>query len=142
MTTCHICSASLEARHSYGICSTCFSKDLLREYDRWDNAVHKANKKGIEATLSLLQLLATVSDFNGLCALCEEYTYSVILMIDDSKGLTYNNIIVACKACAKHHREGFDTAMERVKLYLASDVEAKSTVQDSDIYEDITSDTI
>ena len=40
-------------------------------------------------------------------------------MFDPSQGLTYNNVLPACGACATHFSNGFETAKEEVRLYLS-----------------------
>jgi hypothetical protein len=121
MSICCICGTDFAARHSYGLCPTCFSKDAARELDRLDSAKHKAQKQGLAATLTLKQLLATVSDFKGLCAWCQEYTYSVIEMVVPSKGLVYDNVVPICRACRTHRVGDFYRAELRVMQYLKSE---------------------
>lgn len=118
-STCTICGLTFEARHSYGLCNMCFSYERAREHDRLQSAIRAAKRKGISPiTLQLTELLSTLSDFNSSCAFCNEYNYSVIEMITPSKGLTYDNIAPACRACSKRRAEGYDTAEHRVRQYL------------------------
>ncbi len=126
MTTCCICGASFTAHHSYGICERCFSKDKLREWDRLLSASKRAERANLPFSLLLPHWLSILSDFHGLCAYCEQYTYSVIEMIDPCKGLIYDNVVPACLACHKHRQYGFDTAEQRVKDILASDRPVKT----------------
>lgn len=121
MSICVICGTDFPARHSYGLCPTCFTRDAAREMDRLATATYKARKKGLVATLTLKQLLAVMSDFNGLCAYCQEYAYSIIEMVEPAKGLVYDNVVPSCKACSHHKRYGFDVAEDRVRQYLSSD---------------------
>jgi len=118
MSTCAICGTDFAARHSYGLCASCFSPTLAREFDRLENAKHKAQKQGLAATLTLMQLLATMSDFAGLCAWCQEHTYSVIEMVGPALGLTCDNTATCCRACSKHRKHGFLLAEKRVMVYL------------------------
>jgi hypothetical protein len=89
--------------------------------DRLDSARHKACKNDLKFTLTLREWLSVISDFKGLCAWCQEYTYSIIEMVELSKGLVYDNVVPSCKACSTRRREGYGTAEHRVKQYLSSD---------------------
>lgn len=118
-STCAICGQIFTARHSYGLCKFCFSYDRAREYDRLQSAIRAAKHKGVSPiTLQLTELLSTLSDFNSTCSFCNEYNYSVIEMISPNKGLTYDNVVPACRACSKRRNEGYETAEYRVKQYL------------------------
>lgn len=118
-STCVICGMTFEARHSYGLCNRCFSRDRLREFDRVESAVRQARKAGIVPnTLCLPEWLSVLSDFAGVCALCKRYGASKILMAERSKGLVYANVIPACYACEYHYIHGFDAAKEEIRIYL------------------------
>jgi hypothetical protein len=137
MSTCCICSMAFDARHSYGICKNCFSSDRLREYDRVESAVRQARKAGFTPiTLCLPEWLSVLSDFAGVCALCKRYGCSKILMANNEKGLTYNNVVPACHACYHHYINGFDAAKEEIMLYLDQDRQPKFIPQDEDKYKD------
>lgn len=139
MTICCICDASFEAKHNYGLCSSHFSRDILREYDRIETARRKATQQGLPADISLLQWLGVISDTKGLCMLCEEYTYQYIEMYRSAKGLVHGNVFPCCRACKKFFKGGIEIAKERVKLYLESNREAKpSPINEEETKEDIT----
>jgi hypothetical protein len=121
MSICCICGTDFVARHSYGLCSSCFTRDAARELDRVETALHKARRSGVAATLTLKEWLSAISDFKGLCGYCQEYTYSIIEMVELSKGLTYDNVVPSCKACSTRRREGYGTAEHRVKQYLSTE---------------------
>lgn len=125
MSTCCICGTDFPARHSYGLCPTCLTRDTARELDRVETASHKAFKSGLVATLSLREWLSTVSDFKGLCSFCEEYTYSSIEMIYPSKGIIYDNVVPICRACRVHRVGDFYRAELRVMQYLKNDRTSK-----------------
>jgi hypothetical protein len=118
-STCCICGLTFEARNSYGICTSCFSRDRLREYDRVESAARQAHREHIvPITLTLVEWLSVLSDFAGVCALCKRYGASKILMFDRTKGLIYTNVLPACYACEHHWTNGFEAAREAVRLYL------------------------
>src|ERR1700739_1216103 len=120
MSTCTLCGLTFNARHSYGLCEKCYSKDRLRELDRVDSAARQAHRKGIvPATLVLVEWLSVLSDHAGLCAFCCTYSASVIEMYDRTKGLTYDNVIPACKACVAMRRGGIEEAEKRIGTYLS-----------------------
>jgi len=118
MSTCVICGTDFSARHAYGLCPTCLTRDSARELDRVETALHKARKSGLTATLTLREWISVISDFKGLCAWCQEYTYSMIEMVDPARGLTYDNTAPCCRACAHHRKHGFLLAEKRVMVYL------------------------
>ena len=132
MTTCCICGCTFEARHAYGLCPLCFTRDAAREMDRLATATYKAQKQGLVATLTLKQLLSVMSDFNGLCAYCQEYTYSIIEMVEPAKGLTYDNVVTSCKACHVRRNEGYGVAEDRVRQYLSIDRVQHETPQNEE----------
>jgi len=117
--TCSLCGCEFVARHSYGLCPGCCSKDHLREYDRLDSAIAAAERCGKIATLTLPEWLATTSDFKGLCAFCTDRTYLRIEMVDPDAGLTYENVVPACQSCHVRRSEGYQTAEDRVRRYLS-----------------------
>ena len=132
MSTCYICSCTFTARHAYGLCPTCFNKDAARELDRIVTATHKARKSGLITTLSLKEWLSTLSDSNGMCSFCNEYPCSYIEMVEPARGLTYDNVVVSCRACHKRRDEGYNTAEHRVKQYLGTERTPHSTLQNEE----------
>ena len=132
MTTCCICGCTFEARHAYGLCPACFSRDAAREMDRVATATYKAQKQGLAATLTLRQWLSTLSDHSGLCGYCQEYTYSIIEKVEPANGLVYDNVVPSCKACHVRRAEGYDVAEARVRRYLSSDRVQHETPQNEE----------
>ncbi len=119
-TTCAICNTTFEARTSYGLCPACYSKDRLREWDRLQSAIKYAHNVNVPADLSLIHWLAVLSDFRGCCAFCEQTTYSFIETMNPVEGLTWHNVVPACRACSYHKRNGFEVARLRVQQYLTA----------------------
>src|SRR5438034_10180793 len=114
-----ICGLVFESRTSYGICTKCYSRDRLREYDRVESAVRQAHREGlVPVTLTLVEWLSILSDAQGVCMLCKRYGCSRILMFDRAKGLVYDNVVPACHACEHHYVYGFDAAKEEIRIYL------------------------
>jgi len=118
-STCCICGLIFAARHSYGLCPGCCSKDHLREYDRVVSAIAAAERRNIPATLTLLEWLSALSDFKGLCAFCNDRTYLRIEMVAPDDGLTYANVVPCCQSCHVRRDEGYETAEKRVRQYLS-----------------------
>lgn len=136
-TICTICGQTFEARHSYGLCSICFSKDRARELDRIESTVRALRRQGVSPlSLSLPQWLSTLSDFTGLCAFCKEYQCSVIEMVSPDKGLVYDNVVPACRACSKRRKEGYEEAEDRVRVYLNVEREQHSIPQNEECEEE------
>jgi hypothetical protein len=120
-STCVICGLSFQARHSYGLCSRCFSRDVAREFDRVESTVKKARRDGIfPISLCLPEWLSVLSDYAGCCAFCQQYTANVIEMFNPSEGYTYANVVPACKACSTLRRQTVAHAEARIATYLAS----------------------
>lgn len=117
--TCVICGMPFEARTSYGLCPLCWQKDRLREFDRLQSATRQAHRLRVAVRLTLVQWLSTVSDFDGLCAYCQEVPYYFIDMVVQDKGLTYENVVPICRSCAIHKRSSFEGAKKRVVAYLS-----------------------
>lgn len=118
LTICAICSTRFEARTSYGLCSSCISKDRLREWDRLQSAIKRTQRDNLPVTLTLVQLLSSLSDFRGCCAWCQEMPHHEIAMINPRAGLIWENIAPICRICSIHKRNGFETAQKRVEEYL------------------------
>jgi hypothetical protein len=116
---CVICGTTFEARHSYGLCSLCSSRDRLREFDRLQSAIRSAERQHLPATLSLVQLLSVISDYKSLCSFCLKVPFSMIHMVNRHDGLVYGNVVLVCRSCEVHTRESFHAAEMRVNAYLA-----------------------
>lgn len=121
-STCCICGKVFTARHSYGLCPSCVSKDRLREFDRLESTIHALRRKNVyPLSLALVEWLSTISDFQGTCAFCREYNHSVIELVVREKGLVYDNVVPACRACSKRRQYGYEEAEDRVKVYLSDE---------------------
>lgn len=119
---CLICGATFRARTSYGLCSQCCHKDTLREFDRWHSAIRQAEKMNVPTDLTLLQWLGTISDNRGLCIFCQLAPHSMIEPMNPFAGLTWQNVVPACRSCSFIKRTGFGTVQKRVMEYLLSNV--------------------
>jgi hypothetical protein len=115
---CLICGATFGARTSYGLCPACAHKDTLREFDRWHSAIKQAERNNLSADLTLLQYLGTISDFRGMCAFCQLMPHSTIEMMNPYQGLTWSNIVPACRSCSHIKRTGFGAIQQRIEKYL------------------------
>lgn len=115
---CALCWSSYEARNGYGLCPDCWSRDRLREFDRLESATAKAHRHNLPVTLTLHQWLATISDFKGRCAYCQELPYSFIETVDEYAGLTWENAVPVCRACSIHKAKSWEAAQRRVDAYL------------------------
>jgi hypothetical protein len=136
-STCCICGLTFEARNSYGVCGKCYSSDRLRAFDKVESATRQARRNGIfPVLLTVPEWLSILSDFAGSCALCRKATATKILRFDRTKGLTYGNVVPSCASCEEHHINGFDTAQERVRLYLDPARTREFIPQDEQKYKD------
>jgi hypothetical protein len=120
MTLCVLCNAQFEARTSYGLCPACWQRDRLREFDRLESAKKFARVSNLPVTLTLIEWLAILSDFQGHCAYCQIGHYAIIEMVDRSKGLVRDNVVPACRSCDVFVRTSWDEAANRVISYVAN----------------------
>lgn len=134
MSTCCICGLNFKSRNSYGLCEKCTSKDRLREYDRVESYTRSARRANLPVSLTLVEFLSTVSDFQGKCAFCREYTFNCIVMLDPKKGLTYDNSVPSCTACKIHYVNGFWEAIKRVRTLIDGHEPPKFIPQDEERY--------
>jgi hypothetical protein len=118
VTTCVLCSASFEAHTSYGLCPACWQRDRLREFDRLESAKKFARLANLPVSLTLIEWLAILSDFQGHCAYCQLGHYSIIEMVDRTKGLVRDNVVPACRSCDVYVRTSWSSACERVAAYV------------------------
>lgn len=122
MTTCAICAQPFEAKTSYGLCPLCCTRDSLKEFDRLESATRQTKREGFRATLTLLEWLSILSDFNGKCAYCFDHFAYYIERVDPDRGLGKDNAVPICGACHQHKVHGFDRACARVAAYLQGHV--------------------
>lgn len=117
---CLICGATFGARTSYGLCPQCCHKDTLREFDRWHSAIRQAEKMNVPTDLTLLQWLSVVSDSHGMCMFCQLMPHYYIEPMNPFAGLTWSNIVPACRSCSYIKRTGFGVVQKRILEYLLS----------------------
>src|SRR6266571_2077643 len=116
---CAICNATFESRTSYGLCPEHCQRDLLKEFDRLSSAMRDADRHVLPVALSLNQWLSCISSFKGMCAYCQTSLYSMIEMVDRTKGLVWSNVVPCCRACKKHKDYGWQNAVDNVYHCLA-----------------------
>jgi hypothetical protein len=75
----------------------------------------------VPITLTLIEWLSIVSDFQGHCAYCLVQTYNFIEMNNPHVGLVRTNVVPICRSCQVHKQNSFDKALERIQAYLDSD---------------------
>lgn len=118
-STCCICGVAFEARHSYGLCSIHFSRDVARELDRVEALSRHAKRNNIPCTITLLEWLSVLSDSAGVCMVCQEYSANVIEMFDPKQGYSYANVVPCCRACHIVRKEGLAKIEAGLSQYLA-----------------------
>ena len=121
LCTCVICGLPFDARTAYGLCPLCISKDRLREFDRLESARRVADRAKLPCTLTLVQWLSTLSDFNGRCAYCLYHSSVLIEMVAPLDGLTYENVVTCCRGCHEHKWHGWEASVQRVQEYLSQE---------------------
>ncbi|MBN1286055.1 MAG: HNH endonuclease [Anaerolineae bacterium] len=140
--TCFLSGHSFLAPPGYSlpvdICPEC----LARERDRVNRHLQRAHDAGAPASLTLLEWLQTLSDFDGQCAYCRERPFTQMehfIPITDGGGTTADNCAPACGVCnrgkgtenpgAQMGLPGLaDARREQVRAYLA----AKSSIDAPD----------
>ncbi len=132
LASCVICGLPFEARTTYGLCPLCISKDRLREFDRVESAKRVADRAKLPNTLTLVQWLSVLSDFNGRCAYCLYHTSALIEMVSTLHGLTYENVVPCCRGCHEHKLHGWDMAVQRVVAYLSGERDGTITFMQED----------
>lgn len=123
LTTCVLCYKQFQGYTSYSICPSCYNRDKLREWDRLQSAIKHAQRDNLPVSLTLIQWLGTLSDHRGCCAYCQQPSYSVIDMVSPIAGLTWQNVVPACRSCAAIKRVGWENACARVMLYLTANMD-------------------
>ncbi len=147
---CRGCAESIRAAHSHrcvlcgvayvasapgeaaGLCPHCHSAQHVRELARVRYHLERAQERGLPATLTLGQWLATVGHFDGLCAYCLARPFSDLehfVPLVAGGGTTAANCVPACAHCngAKHaidpltqpHVLASRASIGRVSAYLA-----------------------
>ncbi|SRR6266487_4420326 len=114
---CTLCGQQYRApshiRAYHNLCPSCYSADALREWDRIESARGQL-LPGAPDTLKLSEWLHTVAAFHGKCCLCLQVPFSRLTLLDMARGLTAENAIPTCKACAWHYTHSFAASVERV----------------------------
>ena len=93
---------------------------LIREVDRVEAQLFKARSLGAVATLTIVEWLLTLNDFNWLCAYCQMKPFQVMSRVVPlpQGGTTVENCVPACYSCG---RSGKKKKREntRIQTYLA-----------------------
>jgi hypothetical protein len=118
---CALCDESFEARTTYGICNSCYTKDHLREFDRWTVARTHAERLHVPVTLTFNQWISIASDYHGHCAYCLIEPLRFVEMVDPLAGFTKQNVVGICRVCQLHKQRSFASAEQRVRAYLDYD---------------------
>lgn len=119
---CLLCHHMFESNTSYGLCPQCWSKDRLREFDRWQSACTKANRSHLVVSLTFSEWLTILSECTGRCAYCRVEWFGSIHMDEEAKGLVKGNVVPICRSCQEHKKSGWLTATKRVRDYLDNDI--------------------
>jgi len=118
---CVLCFTTFESSTSYGICSNCYGRDKLREFDRLETALHAARRAHLPAQLTLIEWISIINDFSGYCAYCLVEPFDHIEMVMKERGMVKGNVAPICRSCLTHRRDGWATAVERVQRYLSGE---------------------
>lgn len=89
---------------------------LIKEIDRVEAHLQRARTLHAEATLTLVDWLMTLDDFDWLCAYCQAKPFQVMshFVPLPGGGTTPDNCVPACSGCSRSRRKGHD----RVQAYL------------------------
>ena len=89
---------------------------LRKEIDRVDAQLRHARTLHAEATLTLVDWLMTLDDFDWQCAYCLAKPFQVMshFVLLPTGGTTPDNCVPACSACGRSRSKGHD----RVQAYL------------------------
>lgn len=134
--TCLHCGVIFSSDLPAPFCPQCAAEQFPREKARLQTQLARASAQGLPATLTLAQWLQTLSDFNGLCAYCQQRPFEHLehfIPIDAGGGTTVDNCLPACGKCNfskgvsdpdRPQLELFvNSPRERVRRYLADRAE-------------------
>lgn len=100
---CPLCRRPFKLRYVHmACCDTCRPLDRSREFQRVEVQLQRAREKGLPATLTLKDWLATLDYFHGLCAYCGELpgeTMDHVVAVSRGGGTTVENCVPACLPC-------------------------------------------
>ena len=133
--TCALCQTEFEAHTTYGLCKRCWSRDRLREFDRLLSTMRSIRRMNVPCTLTLIEWLSVISDFQGKCAFCLVAPYHSIEMLRPAYGLVWGNVLPCCRSCSTHLQHGFETSIARVLAYLNSEPVIHAPSEQEEAYE-------
>lgn len=111
-------------------CPACYRAPVITEAGEQKRVVSNnriATQAGLPATLTLEQWLATLQDFSGRCAYCDDAPFALLehfIPVSLGGGTTADNCVPACFACnhakMKTRQVIPDETLERVRRYLSA----------------------
>ena len=119
---CALCGIIYETSSSNGrLCVSCDSNFNRRELNRVNSHLRRAQKLGLDATLTLRDWLNAIDEFGGLCSYCQSRPHQVLehfIPLLLGGGTTAGNCIPACKECnaAKHQKHPKDSTIQFKQL--------------------------
>lgn len=128
--TCFCCGQVFLSTMSRKIyyCPVCLEdKPLIYAAQQVKHNIHRAEKVGASATLTVQQWLSTLNDFSWQCAYCQSRPYRLLehfIPINLGGGTTPDNVLPACSSCNSvksfYHPEdlGPKELINRLALYL------------------------
>jgi len=92
---------------------------IIRENDRVAAQLSRARLLGADATLTLVEWLVTLEDFDWRCAYCQSKPFQVMSHVIPypQGGTTSDNCVPACYGCITAKNNEFNRA--RVRAYIA-----------------------
>ena len=92
---------------------------LSKEIDRVDGQLWQARRLHAQATLTLVDWLMTLDDFDWQCAYCQAKPFQVMshFVPLPTGGTTPDNCVPACYSCRASRRKGTDR-VDHVQAYL------------------------
>ena len=128
---CTLCGDDYELTRQHlcrQVCPICWHPSIRDEITRIRNAINRAKRAGVIATLTLVEWLETLDDFNGKCAYCGQGQFEILehfIPISHGGGTTVNNCIPSCGSCnvkkalAKRNKAEFPISwLNRAQNYL------------------------
>jgi hypothetical protein len=94
---------------------------IIREIDRVEGQLSHARILGTDATLTLVEWLVTLEDFDWCCAYCQSKPFQVMSHVTPFPhgGTVLENCVPACYGCSGNRRRKDEHVQTRLQAYFA-----------------------
>jgi hypothetical protein len=94
---------------------------IIREIDRVEGQRTEARKRGTDATLTVMEWLATLEDFDWRCAYCQARPFQVMSHVIPfpQGGTVLGNCVPSCYKCKNGHKQN-EYIQAKIQAHLAA----------------------